>query len=78
MMKEYFPLSQAGQKSVMHLLVALGMYLLIGWLVGPIASAILGWLPLVGWLVRLLMWCVRIYCACGIAVAILLWFKLIK
>ena len=77
-MSRYFPLSESGQKSVTHLIVVLAMYLLVGWFVGPIASAILGWLPLIGWLINLLLWCVRIYCACGIVVALLLWFKIIK
>ncbi len=77
-MGQYFPLSVSGQKSLSHVIAAIAIYLVVGWLVGPLASAILGWLPLVGWLIKLCMWLVRIYCLCGIIVTCLLWFKLIK
>jgi len=77
-MKKYFPLSAAGQKSVTHLIVALVAYLVIGWLIGPIIGKLTGWIPLIGGILKFLMWLVYVYCVCGIIVALLLFFKVIK
>jgi len=77
-MKKFFPLSAAGQKTISHLVVALCAYLLIGWLIGPIVGALTGWIPLIGGILKFILWLIRIYCVCGILVALLLWFKLIK
>ena len=77
-MSKFFPLSTAGQKSVTHLLVAIVIYLLIGWLISPLISTITGWIPLLGTVLRFLMWLVRVYCVLGILVALLLYFKVIK
>lgn len=76
-MGKYFPLSVTGQKSTAHLVVVICAYLVIGYIIGPIVSTLVGWLPLIGGILRFLVWLVRIYCFLGIVVAFLFKFKVI-
>lgn len=57
-------------KSVIIYLVAA---VLAGWL-----SSILGGIVLIGWIIGLLMWLAQIYCAVGVVLALLSYFKVIS
>ena len=72
-MGKFFPLSIAGQKSVTHLIVSLVIYILVGWALG-FAAGLVGWLPLLGNIVNLVVGLVRVYCVAGIIVTLLMYF----
>ena len=72
-MGKFFPLSVAGQKSVTHLIVALAIYILVGWALGFV-TGLFGWLPLLGTIVNLLVGLIRVYCVAGIIVTLLMYF----
>ncbi len=76
-MMKYFPLSEAGQKSLTHLVVSIAFYLIAIW-VANLIGGLFDWVILLGKLVKLVVWLFDVYCVAGIVVAILKWFKVIK
>ncbi len=76
-MMKYFPLSEAGQKSLTHLIVSIVFYLIAIW-VANLIGGLTGWVLLLGTIVRIVVWLFDLYCVAGIVVAVLKWFKIIK
>ena len=74
---KYFPLSEAGQKSVQHLVAAIIIYLLCIWLANILMS-ITGWIVLVRKIIGIVLTVFKCYCTVGIILAVLKWFKLVK
>lgn len=74
--KKLFP--QAMQaKDLKGLLIAILIYVIVN-LVGGFVLGLLAKLPLVGFVFGLVGWVLNIYCAVGIIVAILVFFKIVK
>ena len=72
---KYFPLSATVQpKDGKSLLVTLLIYLTAGAVMG-ILNAILGWIPIVGWILGIVFSLLGLYCAAGIVLAILRYFQ---
>ena len=74
--KSLFP--QAMQaKGARGLLIAILIYVLVNF-VGGFVFGLLDALPLIGFVFGLLGWVLRIYCAVGVIVAILVFLKIVK
>ena len=76
-MMKYFPISEAGQKSLTHLVVSIAIYLIAIW-VANFIGGLFSWVILLGKLIKLVVWVFELYCVAGIVVAILKWFNIIK
>ncbi len=76
-MLKYFPLSAQAKQSAMHCLVVVVGYCVVAWLVGFIAS-LLGILPIINIVASLAATLVRLYCAVGAIVAILVFLNVLK
>ena len=76
MVKNLFP--QAMQANdIKGLLIAILIYAVVNF-VGGIVLGLLNGIPLVGFVFGILGWVLSIYCAVGIVVAILVFFKVVK
>lgn len=74
--KSLFP--QAMQaKDLKGLLIAILIYVIVNF-VGGFVLGLLDAIPLIGFVFGLLGWVLSIYCAVGIIVAILVFFKIVK
>lgn len=85
MLKKWFPLSFKYDKSIGSLIVGIIVYLVIGLLAGLViglANLLLGWIPLIGaivaLLVRVLAALIDIYVVAGIVIQILSFLKIVK
>ena len=66
----YFPLSTAVEPgNVRQLIISLAIYLVASAVLG-VLNAVLGWIPLVGWLLGLVFSLLGIYCVAGLVLAI--------
>ena len=66
----YFPLSTAVEPgNVRQLIISLAIYLVASAVLG-VLNAVLGWIPLVGWLLGLVFSLLGIYCGAGLVLAI--------
>ena len=76
MIKSLFP--QAMQaKDIKGLLIAILIYVVVNF-VGGFVLGLLDAIPLVGFVFGIVGWVLSIYCAVGIVVAILVFFKIVK
>lgn len=76
MIKKFFP--QAMQaKDIKGLLIAILIYVIVNF-VGGFVLGLLSKIPLLGFVFGLVGWVLSIYCAVGIIVAILVFFKIVK
>ena len=76
MVKKLFP--QAMQANdVKGLLIAILIYAVVNF-VGGLVLGLLDAIPLVGFVFGIIGWLLSIYCAVGIVVAILVFFKIVK
>ena len=67
----YFPLSTAVEPgNVRQLIISLAIYLVASAVLG-VLNAVLGWIPLVGWLLGLVFSLLGIYCVAGLVLAIM-------
>ena len=72
----FFPLTKSAT-DIYHLLAVILVYCAVFFAAG-LLKAVIGWLPLLCWLINLVMWLIRVYCFCGIVVVLLDYFKVIK
>lgn len=71
----YFPLSaNVLSGNVRSLIVTLIIYLVAAAIMG-ILQAVLGWIPLVGWLLKLIFSLAGLYCVAGMVLAVLKFFQ---
>ncbi len=71
----YFPLSfNVLPGDVKSLILTLIIYLVACAIMG-VLNAVLGWIPLVGWLLRLIFSLVGLYCVAGMVLAVMKFFK---
>ena len=56
------------------LVIIIVMYLIVCAVV-KVADFLLGWVPIVGWILSILFWVAGVYCAVGIILAILEFFR---
>ncbi|MBQ8331322.1 MAG: hypothetical protein IJX94_02325 [Clostridia bacterium] len=84
-LKKIFPLSFRRTDSVANLIVGILIYVLAGIVVGALiwlATAITGWLPLVGgiigWALGVVSTLIEVYIVAGIVIQILVFAKVIK
>jgi hypothetical protein len=74
--KSLFP--QAMQaKGIRGLLIAILIYVIVNF-VGGLVLGLLDAIPLIGFVFGLIGWVLRIYCAVGVIVAILVFLKIVK
>ena len=72
---DYFPLSSAVEMgNVRQFATALAIYLVACGVLG-VLSAVLGWIPLVGWLLKTVFSLLGLYCVAGIILAV---FRFVK
>lgn len=70
-----FPLTgKIVRGAVGSLLVVVIFYLAI-WAAARVLSGLLGWIPVVGWILRVIYWLAGIYCIVGIIFACLQYFR---
>ncbi len=68
--KEFFPIGkQVRPRDGQSLLIAIVIYIVVAAVVG-LANAVLGRIPLIGWLIGVLSWLVGLYCLVGIILAV--------
>lgn len=71
----YFPLSaNVLPGNVKSLILTLVIYLVACAIMG-ILNVVLGWIPLVGWLLRLIFSLVGLYCVAGMALSVVKFFQ---
>ncbi len=75
-MKAFFPLSY-DVPTARSLVISLVIYLVVG-AVASWLGKLLGKLPIIGWLLRIVLWVVSLYCVVGFVLALLVFFKIIK
>lgn len=74
-MLQYFPLNaNVRPRELGTLLLCIVIYLVISGVVG-LASGLLHWIPVLGWVIGILRWLVGVYCLAGIILAVLRYFK---
>ena len=56
------------------LILCIVVYLIISAVAG-LAASLLGWIPVVGWVVDVVAWLIGVYCLAGIVLAILDYLK---
>jgi len=71
--KKYFPQAFSA-KDVKSLIIALVIYAVIAF-VGGLVLDLLGIIPIIGFIASVIGWVLRIYCAVGIILAILVFLK---
>jgi len=74
--KKYFPQAFSA-KDVKSLIIALVIYAVIAF-VGGLVLDLLGIIPIIGFIASVIGWVLRIYCAVGIILAILVFLKVIQ
>lgn len=68
--RSYFPLnSRVRPGEGASLLIAIVIYLGISAVAG-LVSALLGWFPILGWVLRIVCWLIGVYCLAGIILSI--------
>ena len=68
--KEFFPIGkQVRPRDGQSLLIAIVIYIVVASVVG-LANAVLGRIPLLGWLIGVLSWLIGLYCLVGIILAV--------
>ena len=72
---EYFPLTKSAT-DLYHLIAVIVVYALAAWVIGWVLG-LLQVLPLIGTILSILGWLVRLYCTCGIVLVLLKYFKVI-
>ncbi len=71
----YFPLSnRVNAKDTRSLVVSILLYIAVG-LVMSIVGKLLGWIPVIGFVLGLISWVLDIYCLAGIVLSILRYVK---
>ena len=76
-LKRFFPLSFKFAKDVANLIIGIIIYVVIG-AVAPAILGILGFLPIIGWILGIVSSLVGIYCLAGIVIQILVFAKVLK
>ena len=72
---QFFPLTiKVNRRNPATLVIVIGIYLAICAVV-KVGDLLLGWIPLIGIILGLLFWLVGLYCAVGIIVAVLEYFR---
>lgn len=74
--KKYFPQAFSA-KDVKSLIIAMVIYAVIAF-VGGLVLGLLGIIPIIGFIASVIGWVLRIYCAVGIILAILVFLKVIQ
>ncbi|MGN1398450.1 MAG: hypothetical protein ACI4WG_00395 [Erysipelotrichaceae bacterium] len=74
---KYFIATAEAKKDIIHLLVVIAVYVVANWLVG-ILFGLISWLPIVGWLLKLIKIVIRVYLGLGVLVALLAFLKVVK
>lgn len=74
--RRFFPFSTRAT-DVIGLIITIIIYALIPVVLG-IISALLGGIPIIGWLINIIMSVIDLYCFIGIVLAILIFCKVIK
>ncbi len=68
--KEFFPIGkQVRPRDGQSLLIAIVIYIVVAAVVG-LANAVLGRIPLIGWIIGVLSWLIGLYCLVGIILAV--------
>lgn len=73
--RSYFPLNaNVRRQELSTLILCIVIYLIISAVAG-LAASLLGWIPVVGWVVDVVAWLIGVYCLAGIVLAILDYLK---
>lgn len=68
--KDFFPIGkQVRPRDGQSLLIAIVVYIVVAAVVG-LANAVLGRIPLIGWIIGVLSWLIGLYCLVGIILAV--------
>lgn len=74
-LRSYFPLNaNVRRQELSSLILCVVVYLIISAVAG-LAASLLGWLPIVGWVVDIVAWLIGVYCLVGMILAIVDYFK---
>ncbi len=76
-LKKIFPISFAFTKDVVNLIIGILIYVVIG-AIAPIVLGILGFLPIIGWVLSIVSSLLGIYCLAGIVIQILVFCKVLN
>ncbi len=76
-LKKVFPLSFSLVKDVASLIIGIIIYVVVG-AVAPIVLGILGFIPIIGWILSIVTALLGIYCLAGIVILCLVYFKVLK
>jgi len=69
--RSYFPLNaNVRRQELSSLILCVVVYLIISAVAG-LAASLLGWLPIIGWVVDIVAWLIGVYCLVGIVLAII-------
>ena len=74
--KKYFPQAFAA-KDVKSLIIGLVIYAVIAF-VGGLVLGLLSIIPIIGFIASVLGWVLRLYCAVGVILAILVFLKIVQ
>lgn len=77
MLNQLFPLTRSARKDVTSLVIAIAVYVVVSAAVSLVVG-FLTWIPVVGLVLSLIRWLVGLYCAAGIVLAVLAYFKILK
>lgn len=75
-LKKFFPLSFK-EGDTKQLIVTIVIYVIVALVVGLVLG-LLGKIPLIGWIFRLVSWLIRVYCIAGVVLAILYFLNIVK
>lgn len=78
-LKKFFPLSyqRVKEADIKSLIVTIVIYIVAAVVTGLVLG-LLGRIPLIGWIFRLVSWLIRAYCSVGIVLAILYFLNIVK
>ncbi len=76
-LKKVFPISFKFANDVANLIIGIIIYVVIG-AIAPVVLGILGFLPVIGWILGIVASLVGIYCLAGIIIEVLVFAKVLK
>jgi len=74
--KKFFPLSVRGA-DVKALVISIVIYVVVAFVAGLVLG-LLGAIPLLGWVFRIISWLLDLYCLVGIVIAVLHFLGIVK
>lgn len=74
--KPYFP-QAFGANSIKSLVIAVLIYAVVTFVAGLVIG-LLDWIPILGFILKIVGWLINVYCVVGIILAILVFLKVVK